>query len=203
MIHRHGGDDMTVDHPTTTLEELFLRIVQESELHPGRRKVAHDGAVRPPRRRASWREHGRNPDSVPMVKSGVKATLRPAWPHFEWQAAQATGRRREHVSVTPHLRFSTPRMTRRSEATRHRDDDLDVCIIVGRRSLREIEILRLTRSTVTDVRLVFSLPPLAQHRPGPRRRPLCRFQPRHCTDCRGSSSGATRLSPPATCSGGY
>jgi ABC-2 type transport system ATP-binding protein len=42
VIHRHGGDDVTVDHPTTTLEELFLRIVEESDLHPGRRKVAHD-----------------------------------------------------------------------------------------------------------------------------------------------------------------
>src|SRR5436190_973521 len=42
MILRHGGEDIMVDHPTTTLEELFLRIVQESELHPGRRKVAHD-----------------------------------------------------------------------------------------------------------------------------------------------------------------
>ena len=46
VIHRHGGADVLVDHPTTTLEELFLRIVQESELHPGRRKVAHD-MVRP------------------------------------------------------------------------------------------------------------------------------------------------------------
>jgi ABC-2 type transport system ATP-binding protein len=44
VIHRHGGEDVTVDHPTTTLEELFLRIVQESEAHPGRRKVAHDMA---------------------------------------------------------------------------------------------------------------------------------------------------------------
>ncbi len=42
VILRHGGEDVTVDHPTTTLEELFLRIVRESELHPGRRKVAHD-----------------------------------------------------------------------------------------------------------------------------------------------------------------
>jgi ABC-2 type transport system ATP-binding protein len=42
VIRRHGGEDVTVDHPTTTLEELFLRIVQESELHPGRRKVARD-----------------------------------------------------------------------------------------------------------------------------------------------------------------
>jgi ABC-2 type transport system ATP-binding protein len=31
---------LAVEHPTTTLEELFLRIVRESELHPGRRRVA-------------------------------------------------------------------------------------------------------------------------------------------------------------------
>jgi len=42
VIHRHRGEDLTIDHPTTTLEELFLRIVQESDLHPGRRKVAQD-----------------------------------------------------------------------------------------------------------------------------------------------------------------
>ncbi len=42
VMQRHGGEDITVDHPTTTLEELFLRIVHESDLHPGRRKVAHD-----------------------------------------------------------------------------------------------------------------------------------------------------------------
>ena len=40
VIARHGGEQVTIDHPTTTLEELFLRIVRESELHPGRRKVA-------------------------------------------------------------------------------------------------------------------------------------------------------------------
>jgi ABC-2 type transport system ATP-binding protein len=44
VIHRHRGEDLTIDHPTTTLEELFLRIVQESDLHPGRRKVAQDMA---------------------------------------------------------------------------------------------------------------------------------------------------------------
>jgi ABC-2 type transport system ATP-binding protein len=44
VVARHGGEDLTVDHPTTTLEELFLRIVRESELHPGRRKVAADGS---------------------------------------------------------------------------------------------------------------------------------------------------------------
>jgi ABC-2 type transport system ATP-binding protein len=46
VITRHGGDLVSVDHPTTTLEELFLRIVRESDLHPGRRRVASD-AERP------------------------------------------------------------------------------------------------------------------------------------------------------------
>jgi len=40
VIARHGPELIAVDHPTTTLEELFLRIVRESELHPGRRRVA-------------------------------------------------------------------------------------------------------------------------------------------------------------------
>ena len=40
VIQRHGGQLLAVDHPTTTLEELFLRIVRESDLHPGRRRVA-------------------------------------------------------------------------------------------------------------------------------------------------------------------
>jgi ABC-2 type transport system ATP-binding protein len=48
LIQRHGGEDVSVDHPTTTLEELFLRIVRESELHPGRRKVATDGSMPTP-----------------------------------------------------------------------------------------------------------------------------------------------------------
>ena len=44
LVHRHGGEEFSVDHPTSTLEELFLRIVRESERHPGRRKVAIDGS---------------------------------------------------------------------------------------------------------------------------------------------------------------
>lgn len=39
VIERHQGNLVAVDHPTTTLEELFLRIVRESDQHPGRRKV--------------------------------------------------------------------------------------------------------------------------------------------------------------------
>ncbi|MEW4571164.1 ABC transporter ATP-binding protein [Tautonia sp. JC769] len=39
IIKRHGAELLAVDHPTTTLEELFLRIVRESDLHPGRRRV--------------------------------------------------------------------------------------------------------------------------------------------------------------------
>ena len=37
VIRRHGGKVEMYGHPTTTLEELFLRIVEESKAHPGRR----------------------------------------------------------------------------------------------------------------------------------------------------------------------
>jgi ABC-2 type transport system ATP-binding protein len=37
VIRRHGGKLEFFAHPTTTLEDLFLRIVEESKAHPGRR----------------------------------------------------------------------------------------------------------------------------------------------------------------------
>jgi ABC-2 type transport system ATP-binding protein len=37
VIERHGGTLESYGHPTTTLEDLFLRIVAESKAHPGRR----------------------------------------------------------------------------------------------------------------------------------------------------------------------
>ena len=42
VISRHGGKLMEMDHPTSTLEELFLRIVRDSEERPGRRTVEHE-----------------------------------------------------------------------------------------------------------------------------------------------------------------
>lgn len=48
VIARHGAELLAVDHPTTTLEELFLRIVRESDLHPGRRRVAEPGRMSAP-----------------------------------------------------------------------------------------------------------------------------------------------------------
>jgi ABC-2 type transport system ATP-binding protein len=48
VITRHGAELLAVDHPTTTLEELFLRIVRESDLHPGRRRVAERPAAATP-----------------------------------------------------------------------------------------------------------------------------------------------------------
>lgn len=40
VINRHQGELVSMDSPTTTLEELFLTIVQDSEARPGRRVVA-------------------------------------------------------------------------------------------------------------------------------------------------------------------
>ncbi len=37
VLKKHGGMVEFIGHPTTTLEELFLHIVQESKAHPGRR----------------------------------------------------------------------------------------------------------------------------------------------------------------------
>jgi ABC-2 type transport system ATP-binding protein len=36
-IERQGGQVVSIGNPTTTLEELFLQIIRESESHPGRR----------------------------------------------------------------------------------------------------------------------------------------------------------------------
>jgi ABC-2 type transport system ATP-binding protein len=46
VIARHHGELLGVDHPTTTLEDLFLSIVRDSEARPGRRAavVNPDGA---------------------------------------------------------------------------------------------------------------------------------------------------------------
>jgi ABC-2 type transport system ATP-binding protein len=37
VIAKHGGEVTYYGNPTTTLEELFLHIIRESEAHPGRR----------------------------------------------------------------------------------------------------------------------------------------------------------------------
>src|SRR5262249_27838800 len=44
VIERHHGQLVSIEHPTTTLEELFLSIVRDSEARPGRRAVEADGA---------------------------------------------------------------------------------------------------------------------------------------------------------------
>ena len=37
VVRRHHGEVLAMDNPTTTLEELFLTIVRDSEARPGRR----------------------------------------------------------------------------------------------------------------------------------------------------------------------
>src|SRR3954471_9149767 len=49
VLRRHGGKLDAVGHPTTTLEDYFLHIVEESKAHPGRRYLPGQdaGAARP------------------------------------------------------------------------------------------------------------------------------------------------------------
>ena len=42
VVERHGATVETIDHPTSTLEELFLRTVEESRERPGQRFVPED-----------------------------------------------------------------------------------------------------------------------------------------------------------------
>ena len=37
VIARHGGETVSIDNPTARLEDLFLKIVRDSEARPGRR----------------------------------------------------------------------------------------------------------------------------------------------------------------------
>ena len=37
VVKRHGGKTISLGNPTTTLEDLFLKIIRQSEEHPGRR----------------------------------------------------------------------------------------------------------------------------------------------------------------------
>jgi len=40
VLARHGAADIEIGHPTTTLEELFLEVVRDTEARPGRRAKA-------------------------------------------------------------------------------------------------------------------------------------------------------------------
>ena len=40
LFRKHGGELETIGHPSSTLEELFLREVEESKARPGRRYQA-------------------------------------------------------------------------------------------------------------------------------------------------------------------
>jgi ABC-2 type transport system ATP-binding protein len=48
VVRRHGGKIDTVGHPTTTLEDYFLRIVEEAKAHPGRRYLPEKEPPRVP-----------------------------------------------------------------------------------------------------------------------------------------------------------
>ncbi|MFO0799038.1 MAG: ABC transporter ATP-binding protein [Gemmataceae bacterium] len=46
LFRKHGGTMEELGHPTTTLEELFLKIVEESKARPGRRYLPPAGAAK-------------------------------------------------------------------------------------------------------------------------------------------------------------
>ncbi len=47
VLRRHGGSLESLGHPTTTMEDYFLRVVEESKAHPGRRYLPEVERPRP------------------------------------------------------------------------------------------------------------------------------------------------------------
>ena len=48
VLARHGGLDVEIGNPTTTLEDLFLEVVRDAEARPGRRAAARTGQPHAP-----------------------------------------------------------------------------------------------------------------------------------------------------------
>ena len=69
VLAKHGGKIEFIGHPTTTLEALFLRIIEESKAHPGR-------ATCPSRRRSRQPRTG----SPPKCRHISKNEKRVRWP---------------------------------------------------------------------------------------------------------------------------
>jgi ABC-2 type transport system ATP-binding protein len=60
VLRRHGGRLESLGHPTTTLEELFLHIVEQSKAHPGRRYLPEaEASARGPKAEAADGERER------------------------------------------------------------------------------------------------------------------------------------------------
>ena len=53
VLKKHGASMLQVDHPTTTLEDLFIKTVHESAARPGQRYVPEDEARRNDRPKVS------------------------------------------------------------------------------------------------------------------------------------------------------
>ena len=79
VINRNGGQLLSMENPTTTLEELFLNIVRESEARPGRRdpRPARAAASPCPAPRG-WTSGARWWQIGPPVSSGQKRWSRSA-----------------------------------------------------------------------------------------------------------------------------
>lgn len=56
VIRRHGGTVDSIDNPTTTMEDLFLNIVRESERRPGARRVSQTETAAGPAASSSAQE---------------------------------------------------------------------------------------------------------------------------------------------------
>jgi ABC-2 type transport system ATP-binding protein len=71
VLAKHGGKLEVIGHPTTTLEDLFLRIVAESKAHPGRRYL-------PAQEKEKDREKDKPPDNAAPPPAGDSTHIKEA-----------------------------------------------------------------------------------------------------------------------------
>ena len=106
VLQRHGGKLDSIGHPTTTLEDYFLKIVEESKAHPGRRflpgkdgaGLAHSADRRPGR-------VGREAIGPTMNSSDVKSASSPG---VSYPGEETTGLRLPLASTTCNLTSPLP-----------------------------------------------------------------------------------------------
>jgi ABC-2 type transport system ATP-binding protein len=77
VLAKHGGKLEKFGHPTTTLEEYFLHIVEQSKAHPGRRYLPAAGPTAPKPEPAAARGDGRKKEVPAGTPPTTHITERP------------------------------------------------------------------------------------------------------------------------------
>ena len=98
VFRKHGGKLDTVGHPTTTLEDLFLQIVEESKAQPGRRYLPRRGAQEGPRTADNDRAFLNSAATASLISRSIRDVVGSVW-----NSATGPGRPHSGTRTSPGL----------------------------------------------------------------------------------------------------